>query len=129
MLILRVLFLIVSVYSASIGPSKMSPESHTMQQKRRSGKVSRSINQKFIDFSAKQSTIGKVRNRVKRQFFFPGYYNSYNSFGNYYYPSYPGYFNSYYYPSYSYFNPLGTGSLWAAGGGLLGNTLSFFIGK
>ncbi|VDN23082.1 unnamed protein product [Cylicostephanus goldi] len=87
------------------------------------------MHQRVPNFASKRSKFTNVRKRAKRQFFFPGYYNPYNSFGNYYYPSYPGFYNSYYYPSYSYFNPLGTGSLWAAGGGLLGNTLSFFIGK
>ncbi|CAJ0591791.1 unnamed protein product [Cylicocyclus nassatus] len=44
--------------------------------------------------------------RFKRQY---GYYGA---------PAYPG-----------YYNPLGTGSAWAAGGGVVGNTLSFLVGK
>ncbi|KIH57564.1 hypothetical protein ANCDUO_12243 [Ancylostoma duodenale] len=35
----------------------------------------------------------------------------------------------YYYGGYpAYYNPIGTGSAWAAGGGLIGNTLSFLVG-
>ncbi|EPB68881.1 hypothetical protein ANCCEY_12018 [Ancylostoma ceylanicum] len=42
----------------------------------------------------------------------------------YYQGSYP-----YYYGGYpGYYNPIGTGSAWAAGGGLVGNTLSFLVG-
>ncbi|VDM82752.1 unnamed protein product [Strongylus vulgaris] len=30
---------------------------------------------------------------------------------------------------YGYYNPLGTGSAWAAGGGVVGNTLALLVGK
>ncbi|ETN82147.1 hypothetical protein NECAME_08138 [Necator americanus] len=56
---------------------------------------------KMDEFSVSNSIATNGRARSKRQY---QYYN-------------PG-----------YYNPLGTGSAWAAGGGVIGNTLSFLVG-
>ncbi|CAI4222780.1 unnamed protein product [Auanema sp. JU1783] len=57
-------------------------------------------------------------------YYYSGYGPTYGYDSTYAYPSYS------YYPSYnSYYAPsLGSGSYWAAGGGLVGNVVSFFIG-
>ncbi|KAK5983521.1 hypothetical protein GCK32_001136 [Trichostrongylus colubriformis] len=50
--------------------------------------------------------MGPFVRRVKRQYYYGGY------------GGYP----------YGYSNPVGTGSPWALGGGLIGNTISFLVG-
>ncbi|KAL6741959.1 hypothetical protein Aduo_015164 [Ancylostoma duodenale] len=60
---------------------------------------------KTDEFSDSNAVAMDTRVRVKRQV------------ERYYYGGYPG-----------YYNPIGTGFAWAAGGGLIGNTLSFLVG-
>ncbi|WKY11133.1 hypothetical protein Q1695_003019 [Nippostrongylus brasiliensis] len=44
------------------------------------------------------------------------------------YPPPPYYYSRPYNYNPYYYNSVGSGSLWAAGGGLLGNSLAFFLG-